>query len=77
MRIAHIASVLVVALAASSVLACVDVPANIHSAFAPPGPADRSNYRPGNHGTAPPAEQPDTPEPPAATATASADGGVS
>jgi hypothetical protein len=67
MRLAHLAAVLVVAIAASSTLACVDVPANIQSAFAAPGPTDRSNYRPGNHGTAPPAE---TPEPAVASPTA-------
>ena len=39
--------------------ACVDVPAGIKANFAEPGPNDRSNFRPGNHGTAqPPAEVP-------------------
>lgn len=50
--------------------ACVDVPDAIHAQFAPVSPSERTNYRPGRHGTAPPVE---TPSPvPAAT-----DGGPS
>jgi len=33
---------------------CVEVPDNIRAHFAQPGPAERTNYRPGNHGTARP-----------------------
>jgi len=35
------------------VAACVDVPDGIRAQFAGPGPQDRSNYRPGNHGVEP------------------------
>jgi hypothetical protein len=38
--------------------ACVEVPSTIKADFAPPGPGDRSNYRPGAHGTATAAEPP-------------------
>ncbi|HVH41114.1 MAG TPA: hypothetical protein VM925_02190 [Labilithrix sp.] len=38
--------------------ACVDVPDAIHAQFAAAGPTDRSNFRPGNHGSAPPVESP-------------------
>lgn len=38
--------------------ACVDVPAGIKANFAEPGPSDRSNYRPGTHGSALPVEEP-------------------
>src|SRR5262245_41993342 len=36
--------------------ACVDVPDGIRAEFAAAGPADRSNYRPGRHGSALPVE---------------------
>jgi hypothetical protein len=79
MRLVHLAAVAVVALAACSIMACVDVPANIRSAFAAPRPADRSNYRPGSHGTAPAAETPEPPPAPveARPASLEGDGGVS
>jgi hypothetical protein len=38
--------------------ACVDVPDNIRAQFAAPAPNERSNYRPGAHGTAPPVDEP-------------------
>jgi hypothetical protein len=38
--------------------ACVEVPPGVHAQFAPAGAAERSNFRPGNHGTAPPVEEP-------------------
>jgi len=38
--------------------ACVDVPDSVRAEFAGPGAADRSNFRPGQHGSAPPAEEP-------------------
>ena len=38
--------------------ACVDVPDSVRAQFAGPGAADRSNYRHGLHGSAPPAEEP-------------------
>lgn len=38
--------------------ACIEVPNSIRAQFAGPGPVDRSNYRPGNHGSAPPVEEP-------------------
>ena len=38
--------------------ACVDVPDSVRAQFAGPGAADRSNYRPGQHGSAPPVEDP-------------------
>ncbi|HEY8075597.1 MAG TPA: hypothetical protein VIF62_15840 [Labilithrix sp.] len=37
---------------------CVEVPDTIKADFAAPGPAERSNYRPGAHGAARPAEEP-------------------
>ncbi|MBX3217678.1 MAG: hypothetical protein KF850_36940 [Labilithrix sp.] len=43
---------------------CVDVPDNVRAQFAGPGANDRSNYRPGRHGSAPPVE--DAPAPKAA-----------
>jgi hypothetical protein len=33
---------------------CVEVPDTIRAQFAGPGPQDRTNYRPGNHGAEPP-----------------------
>jgi hypothetical protein len=36
------------------VLGCVEVPDNIRAQFAAPGANDRTNYRPGHHGTEPP-----------------------
>jgi hypothetical protein len=33
---------------------CVEVPDGIRAQFAGPGPQDRSNYRPGQHGAEPP-----------------------
>jgi hypothetical protein len=59
--------------ALASVAACVHVPDTIRAEFAAPGPADRSNFRPGLHGAAPPNE-----EPPAAKAAepAAADAGA-
>lgn len=42
--------------------ACVDVPDSVRAQFAGPGAADRSNYRPGNHGSAPPVEEPPAPK---------------
>ncbi len=38
---------------ASVTSACVDVPTGVRAEFAPAGPGDRTNYRPGMHGTAP------------------------
>ena len=37
---------------------CVEVPDTIKADFSAPGSNDRSNYRPGTHGAAPPAEEP-------------------
>lgn len=63
------------ALAAMLVVAapigCVDVPASMRAQFAGPGPQDRSNYRPGRHGAAPPVDEP-APETAAAPAEAEA-----
>lgn len=42
--------------------ACVDVPDSVRAQFAGPGAADRTNYRPGNHGSAPPVEEPPAPK---------------
>ncbi|MBX3259423.1 MAG: hypothetical protein KF782_07005 [Labilithrix sp.] len=42
--------------------ACVDVPDNVRAQFAGPGANDRSNYRPGRHGSAPPIEDAPTPK---------------
>lgn len=33
---------------------CVEVPDTVRAQFAGPGPQDRTNYRPGNHGVEPP-----------------------
>ncbi len=38
--------------------ACVDVPDSVRAEFAGPAAADRSNYRPGTHGSAPPVDEP-------------------
>lgn len=46
---------------------CIDIPDNIHAQFAPPAAGDRSNYRLGPHGSAPPVE---------ATASSGADAGA-
>ncbi len=37
---------------------CVEVPDNVRAHFAQPSPAERTNYRPGNHGSARPLAQP-------------------
>ncbi|MBN9161411.1 MAG: hypothetical protein J0I07_10635 [Myxococcales bacterium] len=57
---------------------CVDVPDGIRAEFAGPGAADRSNYRPGRHGSAPPVEDPPAPKAAATAVTTepAADGGV-
>src|SRR6185437_14429282 len=44
----------VLAVAALGIVACVDVPDNMRAEFAGPTANDRTNYRPGNHGSAPP-----------------------
>jgi len=54
--------------------ACVDVPDGIRAQFAGPGAADRSNYRPGTHGSAQAVEE--SPAPKAAEAAAVTDGVV-
>ena len=41
-----------------AIAACVDVPDSVRAQFAGPGAADRSNFRPGNHGSALPVEEP-------------------
>ena len=46
---------LALAVAALGIVACVDVPDNMRAQFAPAGPNDRTNYRPGPHGSALPA----------------------
>lgn len=38
--------------------ACVDVPDSVRAQFAAPGASDRSNFRRGTHGSAPPNEDP-------------------
>lgn len=43
---------------AAAVVACVDVPDSIRAQFAAPGPDERSNFRRGPHGLAPPNEEP-------------------
>lgn len=35
------------------IVGCVEVPDTVRAQFAGPGPQDRSNYRPGNHGAEP------------------------
>jgi hypothetical protein len=61
-------------------VACVDVPSSVHAEFAPAGPSERSNFRPGQHGTAQPVDEGPAPKmsvDSAATADAGApDGGV-
>jgi hypothetical protein len=44
------------AVAPIGLAACVEVPDGIRAQFAGPGPQDRSNFRPGRHGEARPAE---------------------
>jgi hypothetical protein len=58
-------SALTVALGVAAAAACVDVPDGVRAQFAAPSPADRSNFRPGTHGSAPPVEE--TPRPPETT----------
>jgi hypothetical protein len=36
----------------SGAAACIEIPPNIHAEFAAAAPEDRSNFRPGRHGTA-------------------------
>lgn len=55
MRHGFLAVTLLVACAAAGAVACVEVPSTIHAEFAPPTAAERSNFRPGEHGSAPPA----------------------
>ena len=43
---------------AAAAVGCVEVPDNIRAHFAGPGPAERTNYRPGNHGSARPHAEP-------------------
>jgi len=69
-----------VAIAATA--ACIDVPDSMKAQFAPAGPNDKTNYRPGNHGMAPPPVEvqiPDASAPPsdldASTPVASVEGG--
>lgn len=58
--------------------ACVDVPDAVRAEFAGPGAADRSNYRPGRHGSAVPVEDPPSPKAAdtAVTSEPAADGGT-
>ncbi len=64
-----VARVLLVALACASA-ACIEVPDKIRAHFAEPRADERSNYRKGPHGTAPPNEDaPEAPAPKEATAT--------
>lgn len=42
--------------------ACIDVPDSMRAQFAPAGPNERTNYRPGNHGTVPPRVDVDVPD---------------
>lgn len=37
-----------------AIAACIDVPDSMRAQFAPPGPNERTNYKPGNHGLAQP-----------------------
>lgn len=51
---------------------CVEVPDTVRAQFAGPGPQDRTNYRPGNHGAEPPPVAPvakASPSPEASTTT--------
>lgn len=52
--------------------ACIDVPDSMKAQFAPAGPNERTNYRPGNHGMAPPAAADVPVSPPDAGADAAA-----
>jgi len=58
------------ALSLGALAGCVEVPDNIRAQFAAPSPAERTNYRPGQHGSARPRVEPGT-----ATAANEADGG--
>ena len=51
-RISAVLAILGLALAGA--VACVDVPDTMRAEFAGPGPNDRTNYKPGPHGAAPP-----------------------
>lgn len=61
MRHGFLAVTLLAACAAAGAAACVEVPTSIHAEFAPPAAAERSNFRPGEKGTAPPAFDPALP----------------
>ena len=52
---------------------CVEVPDTVRAHFAGPGPQDRTNYRPGNHGTEPPPVAKAAPTTTSTTTTTSAD----
>jgi hypothetical protein len=58
----------------AALAACVEVPDTIRTQFAAPEPGERSNYRPGAHGTAPPVDDGDAA--PASAAHPTSDGGV-
>lgn len=49
----HRRSSVVAILVLAAIAGCVEVPDTIRAQFAGPGPQDRSNYRPGQHGAEP------------------------
>jgi hypothetical protein len=53
----------------AGVVGCVEVPDNIRAQFAGPSTQDRTNYRPGNHGTEPAPVAKAAPSPEASTTT--------
>ena len=56
----------------ATIVGCVEVPDTVRAQFAGPGPQDRTNYRPGNHGAEPPPVAKASPEA-STTTTTSAD----
>ena len=59
-----------------AIAACVDVPDSVRAQFAAPGAADRTNYRPGSHGSALPIEDPPAPKAAEAAVTSPDEGGT-
>lgn len=67
-------SSVITALVLAAIAGCVDVPDGIRAQFAGPGPQDRSNYRPGQHGAEPaPVAKTAPPQDVATTTVAAAD----
>lgn len=65
-------SSVITAFVLAAIAGCVEVPDGIRAQFAGPGPQDRSNYRPGQHGAEPPPVAKATPPQEVATSSVAA-----